>query len=165
MTKSARITKIKKCNKNCVLSIPTGAPSTDMLLFGTRHLTLQWDRQLDEKEAVLFGGPGNGWAWERGGCNTGGKGRVVMRGIISHTFHFMYYFDSLRYQCFSRNTTRATRYRRGPRPGHNTNTGEMSHLPVLSQKGRWAPAVSSSLLLSWPSPSCPGHGYLVIIWR
>ena len=31
-------------------------------------------------------------------------------------------------------------------------------------KGRWAPAVSSSLLLSWPSPSCPGHGYLVIIW-
>ena len=60
MTKSARITKIKKCNKNCVLSIPTGAPSTDMLLFSTRHLTLQWDRQLDEKEAVLFGGPGNG---------------------------------------------------------------------------------------------------------
>ena len=58
---------------------------------------------------------------------TGGKGRVVMRGILSHTIHFMCYFDSLRYSCFSR------KYQGHQIPwrakqSHNTNTGEMSHL-------------------------------------
>ena len=46
---------------------------------------------VDEKEAVLLRGPGNGGYGSEEAANTGGKGRVVMRGILSHTFHFMYY--------------------------------------------------------------------------
>ena len=89
MTKSARITKIKKCNKNCILSIP----SIDMLLFSARHhfFHAPLGSTVDEKEAVLLRGPGNGGYGSEEAANTGGKGRVVMRGILSHTFHFMYY--------------------------------------------------------------------------
>ena len=104
MTKSARIAKIKKCDKNCVLSIPTGAPSIDMLLFSARHhfFHAPVGSTVDEKEAVLLRGPGNGGYGSEEAAKTGGKGRVVMRWIISHTIHFMCYFDSLRYSCFSR---------------------------------------------------------------
>ena len=133
-----------------------------MLLFSARHhfFHAPVGSTVDEKEAVLLRGPGNGGYGSEEAANTGGKGRVVMRGILSHTIHFMCYFDSLRYSCFSR------KYQGHQIPwrakqSHNTNTGEMSHLLQQLTKGRWAPAVSSSLLLSWPSPSCPGHGCLI----
>ena len=76
MTKSARIAKIKKCDKNCVLSIPTG-----MLLFSARHhfFHAPVGSTVDEKEAVLLRGPGNGGYGSEEAANTGGKGRVVMR--------------------------------------------------------------------------------------
>ena len=125
----------------------------------------------------------------------GGKGRVVMRGIISHTIHFMCYFDSLRYSCFSRNIPGPPDYRRdsGPEPQQQQggrcpplSTGRQNErclsvlTPSLRKRGqtqrcssRISPSrlerrrqlFSSPLSLSGPVPSCPGWLSRIIIWR
>ena len=56
--------------------------------------------------------------------------------------------------------TRSTRYRRGPRPGHNTNTGEMSHLRKQLKRKVGASCFFLAVVVLAQS-SCPGHGCLI----
>ena len=106
------------------------------------------------------------WVRGRGGCKHGWEGEGGDERIISHTIHFMCYFDSLRYSCFSR------KYQGHQIPwrakqSHNTNTGEMSHLLQIPDKREVGAScfflavvvlAQSELSRSWLS-------HLVIIWR
>jgi len=84
---------------------------------------------------------------------------VVIKRIISHTIHFMCYFDSLRYSCFSR------KYQGHQIPWRadkatNTNTGEMSHLHNLNKREVGAGCFFPAVIVLAQS-SCPGHGCLI----
>ena len=125
----------------------------------------RWERQLDGKKAILFGGPGNGGRGS-GEAQYGWEGRVVIRGAISYTLHFMYCFDSLR-QPMPPGMPGPPDYRGGskPEPRHQQHGGKCSPLLKSRHKERRdASCFFSVVTILAQFRAVPVHGYLVIIW-
>jgi len=159
VTKSTRIAKIKKCDKNCVLSTPTDAPNhwfapvQHQVSHAPVGLTDRWEG------GGFIRGVRKRWVRGQGGCKHGWEGEGGWWEGLFLTLFISCVILTVCDTHASPGNTRATRYRGGPNKATTLTRGRC---PTSSNdtKGRWAPAVSSSLLLSWLSPSCPGHGCL-----